>query len=81
MLFRSHVGQPVPLRGPTGEFAALRISAGARLVTGEPAHAHLGTAARLDRETSDALAALAKIELILRHLDCLRATDPAATFS
>ena len=78
---RFHVGQPVPLRGPTGEFAALRISAGARLVTGEPAHAHLGTTARLDRETSDALAALAKIGLILRHLDCLRATDPAATFS
>ena len=77
---RFHIGQPVPLRSPTGEFGALRISAGARLVTGEPSHAHLGTAQRLDREVGDALAALAKIELILRHLDRLRAMDPSATF-
>jgi hypothetical protein len=77
---RFHVGQPVPLRSPSGEFGALRVSAGARLVTGEPSHAHLGTAQRLEREIGDALAALAKIELILRHLDRLRRADPAATF-
>lgn len=77
---RFHVGQPVPLRSSAGEFGALRLSAGARLVTGEPSHAHLGTAPRLEREIGDALAALAKIELILRHLDRLRAADPPATF-
>ncbi len=77
---RFHIGQPVPLRSPAGEFGALRISAGARLVTGEPSHAHLGPAQRLEREIGDALAGLAKIELILRHLDRLRAADPPATF-
>ena len=77
---RFHIGQPVPMRSPAGEFGALRISAGARLVTGEPSHAHLDPAQRLEREIGDALAALAKIELILQHLGRLRAADPPATF-
>lgn len=77
---RFHIGQPVPLRGPAGEFGALRMSVGARLIAGEPSHAHLGVAPRLEREVGDALAALAKIGLILRYLDRLQAANPSASF-
>ena len=77
---RFHIGQPVPLRGHGAEFGALRISAGARLVAVEPSHAHLSVAQRLEKEVADALAALAKVSLILRHLDRLRAADPPASF-
>ena len=76
-----HIGQPAPLIGPDGaRFGALRISAGARLFSGEPSHARLTTAERVEREIADALAVLDKISLILRHLPLLRATDPQATF-
>ena len=77
---RFHIGQPVPLRAHGAEFGALRISAGTRLVAGEPSHAHLSVALRLEKEVADALAALAKVSLILRHLDRLRAADPPVSF-
>jgi len=69
---RCHIGQPVPL-GPCG---ALRVSAGARLVSGEPSHAGLDRPARIAREIGDALAVLDKLSLLLRHLDRLEALDP-----
>ncbi len=76
-----HIGQPAPLVGPDGaRFGALRLSAGARLVSGEPSHARLTTAERVQREIGDALAVLDKISVILRHLPRLRASDPQAAF-
>ncbi len=77
---RFHIGQPVTLSCPGGEMGALRISAGARLVSGEPSMARLSPERRLAQEVADALAALAKIALILRHLPALRAAAPSATY-
>jgi hypothetical protein len=76
-----HIGQPVPIATAPGQRAgALRISAGARLVSGEPslliAYAGQAPMARVEREIADALASLDKISLILRHLDAVRARNP-----
>ena len=77
-----HIGQPAPLAGPGGaRYGALRLSAGARLVSGEPSLAHLAQDARVEREAADALAVLDKIALILRHLPLLRAANPAACYA
>jgi hypothetical protein len=73
---RCHIGQPVKL----GAAAALRISAGARLVSGEPSHAALPHAARLEREIGDALVVLRKLALMLDHLELLHAADPQPSF-
>ncbi len=76
-----HIGQPVPLAGPGGRpIGALRISAGARLVSGEPSHGDMDTAPRLAREIADANRVLAKISLILRHFNALEAADPRPSF-
>ena len=78
-----HIGQPVPIRGQ-GEggtkSGALRISAGARLVSGEPSHEGLDPDARIERELGDALAALEKVSLILRHHEAIRAVNPRPCF-
>ncbi len=76
-----HLGQPVAISTESGKRAgALRISAGARLVSGEPslltAFAHRPPMARVEREISDALASLEKISLILRHVGAVRAHNP-----
>ena len=77
-----HIGQPAPVAGPGGICCgALRLSAGARLVSGEPSLAHLAPGARVEREVADALAVLDKIGLILRHLKLVRAANPAACFA
>ncbi len=78
---RFHIGQPVKLACPGGELGALRISAGARLVSGEPSLARLSPEQRLAQEVADALSVLAKISLILRHLPALRAAAPSATYA
>jgi hypothetical protein len=78
---RCHIGQPVAI-GIGGEPAAvLRVSAGARLVSGEPSMAPLSPAARMDRETADVTALFLKLVLILRHYDCLAVANPQPTFS
>jgi hypothetical protein len=78
---RCHIGQPVPLPGPGGRtIGVLRISAGARLVSGEPSHHDLDEDARLLREIRDALSVLGKLSLILAHWDALCAADPPASF-
>ncbi|ACI51595.1 conserved hypothetical protein [Gluconacetobacter diazotrophicus PA1 5] len=79
-----HVGQPVPLPhtaradGPAG---ALRLSAGARLISGEPSHGGLVPDRRMDCEIRDGLRVLAKIGLILRHWAVLAAADPVQTYA
>ncbi|MBB2206232.1 hypothetical protein [Gluconacetobacter takamatsuzukensis] len=79
-----HVGQPVPLPHPMlpgGVAGALRLSAGARLVSGEPSHDGLVPDLRMDREIADAQRVLAKIGLILRHWSTLAAADPVQTYA
>jgi hypothetical protein len=79
---RFHIGQPVKLaRWATGHVGGLRISAGARLVSGVAHDPALGPtrAVRLEREIEDAEMILDKIRLIVRHFDSLsRAILPPA---
>ena len=77
---RFHAGQPAKLALAGAEAGVLRLSAGARLVSGEPSHAGLGIESRLDREIGDALALLEKVSLILRHWSTLQRVSPVATY-
>ncbi len=78
---RCHIGQPVALpRENDTKIGILRISAGARLVSGEPSHHDLDEDARLLREIRDALSVLAKISLILKNWHALIITDPSPSF-
>ncbi|MCQ8239463.1 hypothetical protein [Rhizosaccharibacter radicis] len=79
-----HIGQPAPVAHPLlpGAMAgALRVSVGARLVSGEPSHAALDPDARLRREARDAGRVLNKIGLILRHWNRIAALDPVPVFA
>ncbi|MEJ0068681.1 MAG: hypothetical protein WDO24_08115 [Pseudomonadota bacterium] len=69
-----HIGQPVALGGA---HAALRLAAGARLVSGVHGDPALGPTVevRLAREIADACLALDKISLVLRHADLLSAAE------
>jgi hypothetical protein len=73
-----HIGQPVPLPQPgcAEPQGALRVSAGARLLSGEPSHRGLARAARLQREFADLAVVFRKIDLILRNWDRLSAANP-----
>ena len=79
-----HIGQPAPVShralagGPAG---ALRISAGARLLSGEPSHEGLDAGRRLAREVADARRVLDKIGLLLRHWDLLQDADPEPSYA
>lgn len=77
-----HIGQPVPLTQPHGEgqMGALRVSAGARLISGEPSHRILRPQARLAREFADVGVVFAKIGLILAHWDILTKADPSPCY-
>jgi hypothetical protein len=77
-----HIGQPVALPNPAGGTAigALRVSAGARLVSGELAHAHLTHATRLEREMEDVRTVFDNIDLILRNWSRIAAADPKPTY-
>ncbi|GEL49600.1 hypothetical protein [Acetobacter tropicalis] len=79
-----HVGQPVALPHPHargGKAAALRLSAGARLISGEPSHDGLGTKARMAREIADARKVLEKISLILAHWSAIATADPLPSYA
>lgn len=77
-----HIGQPVPLPQPTGEgqMGALRVSAGARLISGEPSHYALRPQARLAREFADIEVVFAKIGLILGAWDILNKANPTPSY-
>ena len=64
---RFRLGPPLALSLEGREVGVLRISADARLVSGEPPPAACSPAERLAREVGDAEALLRKISLILRH--------------
>ncbi|MCE2575776.1 hypothetical protein [Komagataeibacter sp. FNDCR2] len=78
-----HVGQPVPMAHPglPGAIAGvLRISAGARLVSGEPSHEGMDPTGRLRREAGNVSRILDKVGLILRHWSRLNSADPVQTY-
>ncbi|WP_026019717.1 hypothetical protein [Komagataeibacter europaeus] len=78
-----HVGQPVPLAHPGRPgviVGALRISAGARLVVGEPSHEGMDPTERLRREVRNVGRILDKISLILRHWSQLSTAAPVQTY-
>lgn len=78
-----HIGQPVPLAHPDlpGVLAgALRISAGARLVSGEPSHEGMDPTGRLQREARNVSRVLDKVGLIVRHWSRLSAANPEQTY-
>jgi hypothetical protein len=76
-----HIGQPVPLRGPDGgSVGVLRVSAGARLLSGEPSHGSLAAEARIAQELSDLAVVFDKISLILKHFSELQAANPAPVY-
>jgi hypothetical protein len=64
-----HIGQPISLPNKNGAkpYGALRISAGARLLSGELSHAHLSNGERLERELQDVKAVFKKIDVILTN--------------
>ena len=79
-----HIGQPAPVahQALAGQAAgALRISAGARLLSGEPSHEGLDTESRLAREIADARRVLEKITLLLRHWPALQAVNPEPSYA
>jgi hypothetical protein len=77
-----HIGQPVPLPQPGGGGlqGVLRVSAGARLISGEPSHAGLDPAARLAREFADVVTVFEKIGLVLRNWTMLWAANPSPRY-
>ena len=77
-----HIGQPVPLAQPQGEgqMGALRVSAGARLISGEPSHRALGPRARLGQEFADIGVVFTKIGLILANWALLCEMDPSPSY-
>jgi hypothetical protein len=78
---KCHIGQPVAVSIGGLPAAVLRVSAGARLVSGEPAMAHLHPDVRLERELSDVSLLFAKLTLILAHFDRLTEANPRPTYS
>jgi len=72
-----HIGQPISLLNKNGvkPFGALRISAGARLISGELSHAHLSNEERLERELQDVRAVFEKIDVILRNWHVVEAAN------
>jgi hypothetical protein len=78
---RCHVGQPVAVAIDGRPAAALRVSAGARLVSGEPSLAHLDPDERLERELSDVTIVFGKLSLILTHFDRLTVTSPLPSYA
>lgn len=77
-----HIGQPVrlPQPGSEGFMGVLRVSAGARLISGEPSHKGLAHPLRIQREFADLAMVFEKIALILRNWQSLWTADPAPRY-
>ena len=75
-----HIGQPVNLPQFGGEQGVLRVSAGARLIAGEPSHLALEEDERIVREMADLAAVFDKIRLILDNWGALRVAGPAPCY-
>jgi hypothetical protein len=75
-----HIGQPVSLPQFGGEQGVLRVSAGARLIAGEPSHLALEEDERIIREMADLAVVFDKIRLILDNWGALRVAGPAPCY-
>ncbi|MDX5931302.1 hypothetical protein [Acidiphilium acidophilum] len=76
-----HIGQPVSLPNSYGgKTGWLRVSAGARLFSGEPSHHHLRFERRMDRELSDLRIIFDKIILLRNKWSSLSALDPRPSY-
>ncbi len=78
-----HIGQPVVLPQPpgiAGYQGVLRVSAGARLISGEPSHKGLNAKTRIMREMDDLAMVFKKIDLILRNWAVLSEADPQPSY-
>jgi hypothetical protein len=77
-----HIGQPVKLPQPGPEMfqGVLRVSAGARLISGEPSHRGLARNTRIARELADLAVVFDKIALILDNWALLWAANPQPKF-
>jgi hypothetical protein len=77
-----HIGQPVKLPQPGVDDGqgVLRISAGARLISGEPSHKGLAFHRRLRREMDDLAVVFQKIDLILHNWALLWAVNPVPRY-
>ncbi len=76
-----HIGQPVRLpqpdeAGSEAFMGVLRVSAGARLISGEPSHQGLAHPLRIQREFADLHMVFEKLGLILRNWQTLHMADP-----
>jgi len=78
---RCHAGQPVAVVIDGQPAAALRISAGARLVSGEPSLGHLDPDERLERELSDVTMLFRKLSLILANFERLTVANPLPSYA
>jgi len=78
-----HIGQPVCVANTSHgkSLWALRISAGARFVSGELSHAHLPGGKRLKRELMDVKTAFEKVSLIVRNWDAVQRADPRPCYA
>ncbi|HET9147327.1 MAG TPA: hypothetical protein VFN77_04710, partial [Acetobacteraceae bacterium] len=76
-----HIGQPVALPdGNGGMTGLLRVSAGARLISGEPSHRGLRSARRLDREMADLAMVFDKIALLCAVWERVAAANPVPRY-
>lgn len=76
-----HIGQPVALPNEHGKIIGwLRVSAGARLISGEPSHSSLAMSHRLDQEMTDLATVFNKIALLHKHWTLVDAADPAPQY-
>lgn len=72
-----HIGQPVALPdGKGAQIGWLRVSAGARLVAGEPSHRGLAVRRRLEREMDDLALVFDKIALLHENWTRVAKADP-----
>lgn len=72
-----HIGQPVALPDDAGaQIGWLRVSAGARLFSGEPAHRGLAFERRLDLEMDDLATVFDKIALLHKNWTRVAAANP-----
>lgn len=76
-----HIGQPVALPNTGGaQTGWLRVSAGARLISGEPSHRDLAIERRLAREMADLTTVFDKIALLHANWNRVQAADPIARY-
>lgn len=76
-----HIGQPVALPNTGGaQTGWLRVSAGARLISGEPSHRGMAIERRLAREMADLTTVFDKIALLHANWNRVQAADPMARY-